>query len=98
MPVRHVVVFTWNDDVPTDHADNVSAALAELPAVIADIRSYSFGPDLGLVQGNASYAVVAEFDDEAGFLAYREHPDHQRFVEQFIAGRTAARIAVQYEL
>lgn len=98
MTVRHVVMFTWNDDVPTDHAEAVSAALAELPDVISEIRSYSFGSDLGLVQGNASYAVVAEFDDEAGFLAYREHPEHQRFVEQFIAGRTATRLAVQYEV
>lgn len=98
MPVRHVVVFTWNDDVPTEHAADVSAALAELPAAISQITSYSYGPDLGLVPGNGSYAVVAEFDDEAGFLAYREHPAHQDFVERFIVGRTASRIAAQYEI
>lgn len=98
MPVRHVVVFTWSDETPADHAAAVGAALAELPAAIPEIRSYSFGPDLGLVPGNASYAVVAEFDDEAAFWTYRDHPAHQRFIEQYIAGKVAGRTATQYEI
>lgn len=98
MPVRHVVMFTWNDDLPDSHAAEVSAALAELPHAIPEIASYVFGPDLGIVDGNFDYAVVADFDDRDAFVAYRNHPLHQRFIANHIADKVAARAAVQFEL
>jgi hypothetical protein len=98
MPVRHVVMFTWNDDVPEGHAAGVSAALSELPAAIPEIMSYSFGTDLGIVEGNHHYAVVADFQDRDAFLEYRNHPTHQQFIADHITGRVAARAAVQFEV
>ncbi|CAN5520340.1 Dabb family protein [soil metagenome] len=98
MPVRHVVMFTWNDDVPAEHAAGVSAALSELPATIPEITSYAFGTDLGIVDGNHDYAVVADFDDGDAFLVYRNHPAHQQFIADHITGNVAARAAVQFEL
>jgi hypothetical protein len=96
--LRHTVMFSWNDDAPDDQVDIVTAALAELPATIAEIRSYVFGPDAGIVEGNADYVVVADFDDAAGFLTYRDHPAHQQFITDHIAGKIAGRSAVQFEL
>src|SRR5690606_7959506 len=98
MPLRHAVMFSWNAEAPDDQAAIVSAALAELPATIPEIRAYTFGPDLGLVEGNADYAVVADFDDAAGFFAYRDHPAHQRFIADHIAGKVAGRAAAQFEV
>ena len=98
MPVRHVVMFTWNDDVPATHAAEVSAALSELPAAIPEIASYAFGPDLGLVESNADYAVVADFSDRDAFVTYRNHPVHQQFIADHITDKVASRSAVQFEV
>jgi hypothetical protein len=98
MTVRHVVMFTWNDDVPPSHAAEVSAALSMLPAAIPEIVSYVFGPDLGIVEGNAHYAVVADFDDRDDFVTYRTHPAHQQFIADHITGKVATRAATQFEL
>lgn len=98
MPVRHMVLFVWNDDVDEAHEARVGAALAELPAVIPAIREYRFGPDLGLNQANADYAVTALFDDDAGYLEYRDHPAHQAFIAEHIAGNVASRSAIQIQV
>lgn len=98
MPVRHVAMFTWGDDTPATHAAAVSAALAELPAAIPEIVAYEFGPDLGVTEGNFDYAVAAVFDSYESFRTYRDHPMHQQFVADHIAGKVAARAAVQFEL
>lgn len=95
MPVRHMVLFVWNNDVRDDHVERVGAALAELPAAIPAIREYRYGPDLGLNQANATYAVTALFDDDAGYLEYRDHPVHQAFITDHIAGNVASRSAIQ---
>ena len=98
MTLRHVVLFQWNGDVPADHADAVSAALAGLPGAIPEIRAYQFGPDAGLVPGNGDYAVVADFDDSAGYFTYRQHPAHQKFIDDHITGKVASRMSVQFDL
>jgi hypothetical protein len=96
MPVRHVVTFVWNDDVTPEHVERFGAALAELPGLVPTIRAYAFGPDAGLNSPNSDYAVTADFDDDEGYLVYRDHPDHRRVIEQFIAGHVASRAAVQF--
>jgi hypothetical protein len=95
MPVRHIVTFEWVDGLDPDHVGRVTAALAELPRIIPEIRSYQFGPDLGLNDGNSHYGVTALFDDEAGYLVYRDHPDHRAFIADHIVGKIAGRAAVQ---
>jgi hypothetical protein len=95
MAVRHMVTFEWVEGIHPGHVDAVSAALAALPGVIPEIRSYQFGPDLGLNDGNSHYGVTALFDDEAGYLVYRDHPEHRRFIAEHIAGKVASRAAVQ---
>jgi hypothetical protein len=47
---------------------------------------------------NFDYAVAADFDDLAGYLAYRENAEHQKIVETFIQPIVGARGAVQYEI
>ena len=96
--IRHVVMFRWRDDAPADAAANLSARLAELPGLIPEIRSYRFGADEGLADGNFDYAVVADFDDAAAFFTYRQHPAHQKFIDDHITGKVAGRMAVQFDL
>jgi hypothetical protein len=95
---RHVVMFTWNDDVDRSHSDAVGAALSTLPGLIPEISAYHHGPDAGVNEGNFEYVVVADFASRDDYLVYRDHPEHRAVIAEMITGRVAARAAVQYEI
>jgi len=95
---RHVVMFTWGDDVEPSHSDAVGAALSTLPGLIPQIAAYHHGPDAGVNEGNFDYVVVADFASRDDYLLYRDHPEHQAVISAMIAGRVAARAAVQYDI
>jgi hypothetical protein len=96
MPFRHVVMFKWNEGLGDEHVQRVRDGLDALPPVIAQIRSYVHGPDLGVTAGNFDYVLVADFDSEEDFLVYRHHPVHQQFIDDVITANTAQRAGVQY--
>jgi len=96
--IRHVSVITFVDDVSEAEVAAIEAALAELPARLPQLRAYTFGRDLVLADTNASFAVVADFDDIAGYEAYRGDPEHQRILAELIKPLMSARAAVQYEI
>jgi hypothetical protein len=62
------------------------ADLAEVAAIQAGFRgltlpgcvSYTLGDDLGLKPGGWSFAIVADFEDEASYRAYDADPEHNR--------------------
>jgi hypothetical protein len=54
------------------------------------------GADAGLAPGNFDFAVTADFDDEAGFFAYRDNPAHREVIARTITPITAQRVAVQF--
>ena len=91
-------MFRWTPNWTDDQRVAVENALGELPGVVPTIRSYHFGSDIGINQGNFDFVVVADFDDVEGFLVYRDHPQHQRVIAELIAPFIETRNAVQYEL
>jgi hypothetical protein len=96
MMFRHVVMFRWAEGVDDAQVAAVARRLDELPGVIAEIRSYRHGADAGISEGNFDYVLVADFDSPDDYVAYRDHPTHQVFISEMIAGRVADRAAVQY--
>jgi hypothetical protein len=96
--IRHVVVLTFTDRATPAERDALAAALRALPEVIPEIRAYSCGSDLGLAEGNASFGVVADFDDVDGYVAYRDHPAHRAVLEERILPMLASRAAVQVDV
>jgi frataxin-like iron-binding protein CyaY len=97
MPFRHVVMFKWADHAPDDQADRVREGLNALPPIIDQIRGYVHGTDVGVAEGNFDYVLVADFDNVADFVVYRDHPQHQLFIAEVITGNVAGRAAVQYQ-
>jgi hypothetical protein len=95
--IRHVVGITWTADTTDADVAAVRAALAELPGQIPEIRAYTFGTDLGLVDGNADFAIVADFDDVDAWHRYQHHPAHRAVLTDRIRPFLAARAAVQLE-
>ena len=95
---RHVVLFTWKDDATLAQKQALHDELPKMPPAIDVIRAYKFGPDAGINPANCDYAVVADFDDAAGYIAYRDHPVHRALVENYVSPIVASRAAVQFEI
>ena len=96
--LRHVVVFRFSESAPADAPDQIAAALRSLPGLIPELRRYDLGGDARINDGNYDFAVVADFDDVDGYLAYRDHPEHQRILRELIRPTIDGRAAVQFEL
>ena len=95
---RHVVLFTWKDDATQAQKQALHDELAKMPPAIDVIRAYKFGPDAGINPANYHYAVVADFDDAAGYVTYRDHPVHRALVENYVTPIVAGRAAAQFEI
>ncbi len=96
--LRHVVVLRWKPGTTAAQLAALVRAIATLPAQIPGIRAYRFGADARLSSGNFDFAIVADFDDEAGFRAYVSHPAHQRFIAEHTRPLAADRAAVQFRI
>ena len=94
--LRHVALFRWKPQATAADVSKVEAALRRLPAKISCIQSYRFGRDLGVQEGNADFALVADFIDAEGLKTYSNHPDHVEVVKSLIRPIVAKREAIQY--
>ena len=94
---RHVVMVRLAEDMTDDQKEALRRGLARMPEVIPDIRAYRYGADSGLNPDNYDFVVTADFDDADAYLAYRDHPDHQKLVSELLAPFVTARAAVQFE-
>jgi Stress responsive A/B Barrel Domain len=96
--IRHVVLLTFADDADDARIQAVYDSLSTLPGRLPQLRSYVIGRDLGLNDGNASFAVVADFATVDDYIAYRDDPEHRRIIAEHITPILTARTAVQYEI
>jgi hypothetical protein len=95
---RHVVMFTWKPAATPEQKQRVLTELSALPPLMAGMRAYQAGPDVGLTAGNYDFVVVADFDDTESYLAYRDHPAHRAVIDECITPIRQDRAAVQYEI
>jgi hypothetical protein len=95
--IRHTVLFTWKPEATEEEKQRVATEVAKLPSIVPSVRAFASGTDAGVNQGNFEFAVTADFDDEAGYLAYRDDPGHREVVERYIAPILDRRAAVQFE-
>jgi hypothetical protein len=93
---RHVVLLTWKPGATEAQKRAVASEMGKLPGMIDAIREYQFGPDAGINPASCDFALVADFDDADGYLAYRDHPAHRKVVEDYINPIAASRSSVQY--
>jgi len=93
--VTHVAVFTWKPGTSDEEVQVLHDALATLPGLIPEIRSYRIGPDAGLSVGNDRYAVVAEFDDVEAYQRYAKDPRHRDLIQRLVKPLLGTRHAVQ---
>ena len=95
--IRHVVVFRLTLEATPERKRRMAEELARLPSLVPSIRAFRAGPDVGINDGNFDFGVVADFDDADGYVAYRDHPEHRKIVEEFIRPIRGQRAAIQFE-
>ena len=95
--IRHTVLFRWKAEATEEDKQQVANEVAKLPSMVPSIRAFASGADARLAGGNFDFAVTADFDDEAGFFAYRDDPGHREIIKQYIVPLAASRVAVQFE-
>lgn len=95
--IRHTVLLAWKAEATDEQKRQGTTELANLPAIVPSVRAFASGPDARLAQGNFDFALSADFDDQAGFFAYRDDPWHRHVIQRYILPITAQRVAVQFE-
>jgi hypothetical protein len=94
---RHVVMLRFTEKATEAEKRALRDGLATMPEQIPEVRAYRFGDDAGLNPDNYDFVVVADFEDRDAFLAYRDHPAHQKLVADLLRPIVAHRAAVQHE-
>lgn len=94
---RHVVLLKWKDGATVEQRTQAAAAIRELPRQVEGIRAFAVGEDAGIEPGTFDLVIVADFDDAAGYIAYRDHPVHRDLIQQLTDPIREARVALQYE-
>ncbi len=96
--IRHVACLTWKSGVTDADVEAIRAKLVALPEQIPEIRAYTVGSDLAIMDGNADFGIVADFDDVDALRLYQQHPAHRAVLTEQIFPILAARAAVQLEI
>jgi Stress responsive A/B Barrel Domain len=96
--VRHIVLLAWTKGATPEQKAEAAAQLALLPSLLPTIRAFATGPSLGLREDDFDFVVSADFDDAAGYLAYRDDPRHLEIVDKYLAPIRAQGAAIQYEI
>lgn len=95
--IRHTVLFKWAAEATDEQRRAAAAELAKLPLIVPSVRGFASGTDAGFAPGNFDFAVTADFDDAAGFAAYRDDPRHREIVQRYVTPIAAQRSAVQFQ-
>jgi hypothetical protein len=96
--IRHVLLIQFKAGTDQAIRLNVKKAFEKLPSLIPQVKSYSVGLDLGLLPGNAGLAVVAEFAQQADFLAYSQHAAHAEVIYPVCGAVMESYSTAQYEI
>ena len=94
--IRHVVLFRWKPEATEEQKKQAAAEVAKLPSMVPSVLGFASGSDIGVNQGNFEFSVTADFEDEDGYLAYRDDPGHREVVAEYIAPILAERAAIQF--
>ena len=93
---NHIVLFSWNDRVPAGHAESAKRELLAYAATLEGLVSYTCGPDAGLTEGAADFAVSAVFENEAAWHAYDMADEHYRIRREVFGPYVAERRVIQF--
>lgn len=80
--LRHIVLIRFKPEVDAEAVRELERGFHRL-AELDEVSAMHFGADLRLTEGNFDYAMSADFESEADWLAYQQHPEHVTFAQCF---------------
>jgi hypothetical protein len=94
--LHHINLLRWKDGTTQTAVAQLGSELQRMAGEIPEVRTLSYGPDIGLMDGNADFIISEEFDDADAFRRYLAHPAHERMVRDFLRPILASRHAIQF--
>lgn len=96
--LRHVVLFSFKEDVPAAERAAILDAIRGLRSAVPSLRSLDIGENISPARAQGYTHVLLEtFDDRAGLEAYATHPAHLPVLAR-IRAAAAQLIAVDLEV
>ena len=95
--IRNVVVGRLKDGVTPEEIEPGLQALRDLRVDGVEFRLVA-GVDRGLREGNASYAITVDLDDEQAYAVYDADAEHNRIRRELIAPITEHLERVQFHV
>ena len=92
---RHIVMFRWREDATEEARRAAIDGMRALPGRIDGVRAFACAENAGAAE-NHDVGVVVDFDDEAAYRHYAEHPAHVELVTDTLRPIIAERAAVQH--
>ena len=82
-PVKHIVVFKYKSDAPSEQIKEVTNAFKALKNKIPGIISFEYGVNNSPEKLNKGFTHIylLTFEDAAARDAYHPHPEHKKFGE-----------------
>ncbi|NDV07802.1 Dabb family protein [Rhodococcus sp. IEGM 248] len=90
------MTFTFNPSISTSENDEFQKDFRFFVDQIPYARNVRHGIDLGMRPNNASYALVAHFQDEADFQQYLDHPLHKGLIQSTIVSKCESWLGTQF--
>ncbi|WP_219996416.1 carboxymuconolactone decarboxylase family protein [Nocardioides humi] len=94
----HQAAFAWAEHAPSDISEKVRSALDDLRPHLCGVHLLTYGPDLGLNEETADFAVFGLFADEPAYRAYADHPDHRSILHDLVLPNATSRTVIQYQV
>lgn len=95
--IRNVVVGTVHDDVDTAQVEEALQALMAMTVEGVPMQ-VTAGHDLGLREGNATYAITVDLPDEDAYRRYDADEEHNRIRREYFAPISASIQRIQFRL
>jgi hypothetical protein len=95
--IRNVVLGTLKPGVTPDEIEVALDALRAMRIPGSDFTLIA-GQDLGLREGNASFAITVDFVDEEAYRLYDVDEEHNRIRHDMIAPLSASVTRIQFTL
>ena len=78
--IKHVTLINFNEGTSDEQKQAVLNVFESLPSHIPEVRAFTVGLDLGILEGNADLMVQASFDKREDFEIYSVHPAHMEII------------------
>jgi hypothetical protein len=96
--IRNVVVGSVRDGVTDEQIEQALTAIRELRVDGVELVGAALGRDLGLREGNASFAITVDLVDEDAYRRYDTDEEHNRIRRELFAPIAASIQRVQFRL